>query len=91
MPLTGQVCVVWTLHLPATLVQVELSAHDWPGGLLQLPGVGEQTPAPLGQGVPAGVTQVPGVFVHAGPGLQARPLVLQVPGVGEQVVDAVQV
>jgi hypothetical protein len=52
--------------------------------LLHVPGVGEQSPGPLGQDWAVGVTQVPGVFEHTGPGLQARPLVLHTPGVGEQ-------
>jgi hypothetical protein len=89
MPLTGQLCVVWTLQVPATLVQVASVVQDWPAGLLQVPGVVEQAPAPL-QDWPAGVTQVPRVFVHAGPGLQARPLVLHVPGVCEQFAAMVQ-
>lgn len=45
----------------------------------------------MGQDWPAGVAQVPGVFEHVGGGLQARPLVLQTPGVGWQFAFAVHV
>ena len=83
-PLTEQLWVVCTLQVPATFVHELLARQDKPGGLLHIPGVGEQSPGPLGQDVAVGVAQVPGVFEHTGPGLQARPLVLHTPGVGEQ-------
>jgi len=70
---------------------VASARHDKPAGLLHVPGVGEQSPDPLGQAWPVGVTQVPGVFEHVGGGLHARPLVLHVPGVGEHCAAAVHV
>lgn len=81
--------VVQMLQVPATLVQPEFAVHAWPAGLLQMPGDGEQFAAEL-QDCRAGVTQVPWVLTHAGPGLQAKPLVLQTPGVCEQFPAAVQ-
>jgi hypothetical protein len=83
-PLTEQLWLVWTLHVPLTLGHVAAEVQDAKGELLHVPGVGEQSLGPLGQDWAIGVTQVPGVFEHTGPGLQARPLVLHTPGVGEQ-------
>ena len=77
------------LQRPVTLVQPALLVQDWPAGLLHVPGVGEQFAAEA-QDCPDGVTQVPMVLVHAGPGLQGWPLVLHTPGVCEQPAADVQ-